>query len=78
MLPCALGTLARERGAREPSVFHDFSHGVSIYGIAAGNGKNPDPISHYDMLPLSRNAKPSLLQRPNRSTMIDSLDSSQD
>jgi hypothetical protein len=63
---------------REPCIFHDPSHNVSIYRIAARNGENPDPISHYNMLPLPRDAKPCLLQCPNRSTMIDSLDSSQD
>jgi len=56
----------------EASITSDASHSESIYWIVARNRHNANAVRHHGVIPLTHDAKASLLQSLNGIEVIDS------
>ena len=60
-----------ERLDRQACIDHKATHGVGVHRVMTGDSDDARPVGHHDVLALTNDAKPGLLECPKRVEMID-------
>ena len=63
---------------RKPGITRDTAHGYGVNRVVTRNGEDSRPVTHDDVLALTKNNKTCLFKRPNRIEVIDARELGQD